>query len=494
MDFSQRITKYSDLENNDSLSSFDGHSAQQSHKAYEVFYNSFKELKPKRVLEIGTALGGFTVFLKTICDELNLDTKILTYDINELSWYNDIRNLGVDLRVENIFNSDFTEVKEEVVDFIQEDGLTIVLCDGGYKIGEFNLLSNYIKKGDLILAHDYAKDFNFFESNIKYNVWNWCEITEKDISNAVTENELTPFKEEDFTNCAWVCKQKQKEILIHKKKEFSILLTSICFIDHNKSTSGDYVLSAHKLINDIMTKTTYDFRLITNSISEFLIYKKSSYSNRITIVEDNLIEDQLIVGKFNQLLKYKIFFGIPSEYDWILYLDCDVGFSNSVNHESIKSLTKTYYENGCDFLGTRTHFILKDQLIDHEEKIKYCNDNDIDFVPWGINSNLFSPKFVYYDVTSENIPQEWLDVKLPDEHMFYFKNSNKTELMGYKLKDFCKKYENQLGGEIITISIEAFEIGISAKMAGYSICDLEDLGLNPEWNVVYNLNSIFKKR
>ena len=51
----ERITKFSNLEIGDSLSSFDGHAAQQYHGAYEVFYNFIKDVKPVRILEIGTA-------------------------------------------------------------------------------------------------------------------------------------------------------------------------------------------------------------------------------------------------------------------------------------------------------------------------------------------------------------------------------------------------------------------------------------------------------
>jgi predicted O-methyltransferase YrrM len=98
-----RITKKTNLLSNDSLSSFDGHSAQQHHDVYQVFYDFIKEVKPKRILEIGTALGGFTMFLKTTIDELNLDTNILTFDISARPWYNDMIKRGIDVRIEDIF-------------------------------------------------------------------------------------------------------------------------------------------------------------------------------------------------------------------------------------------------------------------------------------------------------------------------------------------------------------------------------------------------------
>lgn len=208
MNIQENITKFTDLTKNDSLSGFKGHVAQQSHNVYQVFYDFISEVKPVRILEIGTALGGFTEFLKIITDELNLNTKILSYDISERTWYNQMIEKGIDVRVENIFNKDWSGVKQDVVDFVQQDGLTIVLCDGGWKIGEFKIFSKLIKDGDYILAHDYSISKEIYESEIKNKIWNWCEITENDIDNSVKENNLKSYNQDKFSQAAWVCKVK----------------------------------------------------------------------------------------------------------------------------------------------------------------------------------------------------------------------------------------------------------------------------------------------
>lgn len=202
-----RITKKTDLTKNDSLSSFEGHSAQQHHDVYNVFYEFIKEVKPKRILEIGTALGGFTTFLKIIIDEFNLDTKILSFDITARPWYNDMINKGIDVRVEDIFG-DFKDIPTEIKNFITSDGVTIVLCDGGWKIGEFNLLSDYIKVGDFIMAHDYSIDKEYFEKEINNKIWNWCEIIEDDISESSLRNNLEFYNQDKFSKVVWVCKKK----------------------------------------------------------------------------------------------------------------------------------------------------------------------------------------------------------------------------------------------------------------------------------------------
>jgi cephalosporin hydroxylase len=208
MNIQENITKFTDLTKNDSLSGFKGHVAQQSHNVYQVFYDFISEVKPVRILEIGTALGGFTEFLKIITDELNLNTKILSYDISERTWYNQMIEKGIDVRVENIFNKDWSGVKQDVVDFVQQDGLTIVLCDGGWKIGEFKIFSKLIKDGDYILAHDYSISKEIYESEIKNKIWNWCEITESDIQESVTENNLKFYNQDKFSQAVWVCKIK----------------------------------------------------------------------------------------------------------------------------------------------------------------------------------------------------------------------------------------------------------------------------------------------
>jgi len=208
MNIDEHITRRSNLETSDSISAFQQHAAQQFHGAYEVFYRFLAEVKPARILEIGTALGGFTTFLKICCDELQLQTKILSYDIHSHPWYDDIRNRGIDIRVENVFSADWYHADHSITDYIKGDGVTIVLCDGGYKIGEFRTLAKYIKSGDFILAHDYARDRTFFKEYIDHKVWNWCEITDDDINQACLDNCLSSYKQEVFENVAWVCKQK----------------------------------------------------------------------------------------------------------------------------------------------------------------------------------------------------------------------------------------------------------------------------------------------
>ena len=205
----ERITKKSDLVNNDSISCFDNHCAQQNHFTYKVFWEFLNEIKPKRILEIGTALGGFTMFLKIVSDENNLNIDIRSYDVVNLPWYDHLKNVGIDHRVENVFMEDYNNTTEEVKDFIKSEGVTVILCDGGNKIKEFNLLSNFLKKGDFILAHDFSINSEVFKKEMFEKVWNWCEISEADISVSSNKNNLFFYNYDEFKKTAWVCKLKE---------------------------------------------------------------------------------------------------------------------------------------------------------------------------------------------------------------------------------------------------------------------------------------------
>jgi len=205
----ENITRKSNLAEQDSLSCYLGYTAQQNPNAYKTFYNFFDTVKPSRILEIGTAMGGFTLFLRLCCNDLELNPVIKSYDIHDRQEYDAIRKNNIDVIIENIFNSDYSEVKQEIIDFIQQDGTTVVLCDGGYKIGEFNLLSKYIKPGDFILAHDYASTLEYFNEHVNLKLWNWHEIQDLDIQEAVNNNNLEPYMHDQFQEAVWVCKIKK---------------------------------------------------------------------------------------------------------------------------------------------------------------------------------------------------------------------------------------------------------------------------------------------
>ena len=207
-DIDSQITEKVDLSKNHGRSSFRNLVTQQHHNAFKVFYKFLGDIKPARIIEIGTAHGGFTQYLRMVCDTYGLQTHIVSYDIHERGEYAEIRKNNIEIRVENIFTPDYSNVKQEVIDFIQQDGTTLVLCDGGNKIKEFNCLSSYIKPGDYIMAHDYVIDSKIYRDHYAWKLWNWHEISESDITGCSMRNNLRDHQRDVFNHVAWVCKKR----------------------------------------------------------------------------------------------------------------------------------------------------------------------------------------------------------------------------------------------------------------------------------------------
>lgn len=192
--------------------------AMQCYEAFNVFREFLTSIRPARVLEIGTAGGGLTLCIRDILNEIGLsDTIIKTFDVNPDPW-RALENKNIEIYIENIFGPSTEEPSHKVlslikpdlvVPFIQLPGVTLVLCDGGHKMGEFNCLARYLKPGDIIMAHDYICNKDEFEKNYLNKIWNWQEICDIDIQKHVDLYNLKPFWQEKFDKVVWVCKQKQ---------------------------------------------------------------------------------------------------------------------------------------------------------------------------------------------------------------------------------------------------------------------------------------------
>jgi cephalosporin hydroxylase len=178
----------------------------------------FSQKMPSQILEIGTAAGGLSLMIRDILDETGLtNSQFRTYDVFD-SHRPELKSIieagaKVDLRIKNVFNHAYSDLQDECVEeiqsFIQQEGTTIVMCDGGSKKNEFNILVQFLKPGDIIMAHDYSPTPEYFEEHINNKIWNWLEIQDSDIQESVSKYNLEPFMQEDFQQVVWVCKIKK---------------------------------------------------------------------------------------------------------------------------------------------------------------------------------------------------------------------------------------------------------------------------------------------
>jgi cephalosporin hydroxylase len=197
---------------------YKGTTTLQHEKIEEKLEKLFFTVKPSQVLEIGTSYGGLSLLIRDTLDKVGLtSSRFRTYDVMETNrhWLEEAIKSGedIDFRIKNVFNQPYSDLLEEHVEeireYIQKDGVTIVMCDGGSKRNEVNILSRFLKSGDVIMAHDYSPNSEYFETHINGKVWNWHEIEDAHIQEAVDKYSLESYLQEDFQEVVWVCKKKK---------------------------------------------------------------------------------------------------------------------------------------------------------------------------------------------------------------------------------------------------------------------------------------------
>lgn len=156
-----------------------------------------EKVNPTRVIEIGSLNFGLTALISN-----HFDGQIITYEIDETrmsSW----RRLhphaqNIELRMMSVFDD-----MDRITNEIQSDGTTLVMCDGGDKIKEFNTFAPYLKKGDVICAHDFQDP-----------AWNgirpsWVtEISTINIMEVVINERLKDYESDLMLPSVWGCYQK----------------------------------------------------------------------------------------------------------------------------------------------------------------------------------------------------------------------------------------------------------------------------------------------
>ena len=130
------------------------------------------------------------------------ESKVISYvdEINQSIDYGE----KIDFRVGNCCKRNTAEEIKKIIN--SSNCPILLLCDGKNKILEFYFYSNFLKKGDVIMCHDYAHSKEDFENlklklncNLKYDIW-WDFIEP-----IVKKKNLKQYYYDDFKNIFWGC-------------------------------------------------------------------------------------------------------------------------------------------------------------------------------------------------------------------------------------------------------------------------------------------------
>jgi hypothetical protein len=185
---------------------------QQNPAVPAVVHRVLGALRPARVLEIGTAEGGFAYCLRDALDALGMTTvPVLSFDVAGRGGHEAVRAAGVDIRIQNVFGPSYRKVDARVAEYVRLPGTSLVLCDGAHKIQEFAALAPLLKPGDVIGAHDYAPDWDYFVRHVRGQSWDWLEFTDAAAAVPAAAHGLTPWRPEDLCPVHWLWMQKTAE-------------------------------------------------------------------------------------------------------------------------------------------------------------------------------------------------------------------------------------------------------------------------------------------
>ena len=256
----------------------------------------------------------------------------------------------------------------------------------------------------------------------------------------------------------------------------NILVSTISYVNTKpgKEKSTIYTTFADRLANDVKTKTPFDIRINTNRKELF------EEDERVS-VRDEFFKDHLThVGAFNQLLKFSAIQQVDKKYDWVIYLDCDAGFKDNIDTEKVFNHINQLDNQGIEMVALRTHCTFEKEL----EEFNKSTNNGTDFTYTDINKPLFNDKFRFY-----GIRDEWRGAKFPSEHFFLIKNTDKLQNMADHFEALCYEFETQDKTYPVTLDMEAYEIGVAARLADIDMQEVCGEFYNHHLNIRFNFNN-----
>jgi hypothetical protein len=154
----------------------------------KVFDTFFENEKFNNIIEIGSGSGIFSIYfaLKSI----KMNTKFITVDIKKIPIKTRRKLLSLNV---DIINCDIN--KDKKTKEIIHNGRCLILNDGALKIPVFFKFASLMKKGDVLLTHDYYANEEF----------SGCGgIALNDVRECIKCNNLEVVEHKDFNDMLWL--------------------------------------------------------------------------------------------------------------------------------------------------------------------------------------------------------------------------------------------------------------------------------------------------
>jgi len=246
-----------------------------------------------------------------------------------------------------------------------------------------------------------------------------------------------------------------------------------------------------RLIKDVLELSSLDLYVTTNCRD--VIEGVYGQNERIKIKDINLkdVKIRIPMGEnkggddFNFNLKYLCFEPVMKFTDaLILYTDCDNSF-DWWDEQVVEEYTTRNFQQGFDFLAPRAGLTVQTCIDSFNAQ---CEKDETHYQ----SSTLIWHKFFNYDMVStsplrvsDSHTPKWGPAGLPAEHLLLFYNTgNKLE----KFVEQWKWFHDYLVNREYTWGTwaEAFEIGVSAYLAGFNV---RDIGYSdPVWGKIITFN------
>ena len=170
------------------ISSILGLPVSQNAWTIAMFSNLLTDIPPYRIIELGTGNGGLSILLSLRVPPRHVHTYDLS-DFRSGRVVDSHRKLGIQFHQEDIWTNE-----PSIADLISQDGRTWLLCDGGDKTREVETFAQYLKKGDVIGAHDCCP---------KRDVWRWHEVDVPRVEEVARRYHLEPTGNQHAEKAAW---------------------------------------------------------------------------------------------------------------------------------------------------------------------------------------------------------------------------------------------------------------------------------------------------